>query len=100
MNIKTFSERQYGTSRLANDLIRVRPGQAVEHAERWGRWSFVGRRPSATLIAKGPHVTVEGQVLGTPTLFIDGVVHRGGYDPSALLAALGAKAMIRTRGAR
>jgi len=37
-----------------------------------------------------------GQVLGTPTLFIDGVVHRGGYDPSALLAALGAKAMIRS----
>ena len=28
------------------------------------------------------------QVLGTPTLFIDGVVHRGGYDPPALLAAL------------
>jgi len=26
-------------------------------------------------------------VLGTPTLFIDGVVHRG-YDPPALLAAL------------
>jgi protein-disulfide isomerase len=29
-----------------------------------------------------------GQVLGTPTLFINGVVHRGGYDPPALLAAL------------
>jgi protein-disulfide isomerase len=29
-----------------------------------------------------------GQVLGTPTLFIDGVVHRSGYDPPALLAAL------------
>ena len=29
-----------------------------------------------------------GQVLGTPTLFIDGVVHRGGYDRPALLAAL------------
>ncbi|HEV3292600.1 MAG TPA: DsbA family protein [Streptosporangiaceae bacterium] len=29
-----------------------------------------------------------GQVLGTPTLFIDGVVHRGGYDPPGLLAAL------------
>jgi protein-disulfide isomerase len=28
------------------------------------------------------------QVLGTPTLFIDGVVHRGGYDPPTLLAAL------------
>jgi protein-disulfide isomerase len=30
-----------------------------------------------------------GQVLGTPTLFIDGAVHRGGYDPPTLLAALG-----------
>jgi protein-disulfide isomerase len=29
-----------------------------------------------------------GQVVDTPTLFIDGVVHRGGYDPPALLAAL------------
>jgi protein-disulfide isomerase len=29
-----------------------------------------------------------GQVLGTPTLFIDGVVHRGGYDPATLVAAL------------
>jgi protein-disulfide isomerase len=29
-----------------------------------------------------------GQVLGTPTLFIDGVVHRGGYDQATLLAAL------------
>jgi Na+:H+ antiporter, NhaA family len=29
-----------------------------------------------------------GQVLGTPTLFIDGIVHRRGYDPPTLLAAL------------
>ena len=28
-----------------------------------------------------------GQVVGTPTLFIDGAVHRGGYDPSTLRAA-------------
>ena len=28
------------------------------------------------------------QVLGTSALFIDGVFHRGGYDPPALLAAL------------
>ena len=28
-----------------------------------------------------------GQVIGTPTLFIDGVVHRR-YDPPTLLAAL------------
>ena len=29
-----------------------------------------------------------GEVRGTPTLFIDGVVHRGGYDAAALLEAL------------
>ena len=29
-----------------------------------------------------------GQVLGTPTLFIDGLVHRGGYDAATLLDAL------------
>jgi protein-disulfide isomerase len=29
-----------------------------------------------------------GQVVGTPTLFIDGVVHRGGYDPPTLVTAL------------
>jgi protein-disulfide isomerase len=30
-----------------------------------------------------------GEVQGTPTLFIDGVVHRGGYDAAALLEAFG-----------
>jgi protein-disulfide isomerase len=30
-----------------------------------------------------------GEVLGTPTLFIDGAVHAGGYDAATLLAALG-----------
>ena len=29
-----------------------------------------------------------GQVRGTPTLFIDGIVHRAGYEPPTLLAAL------------
>jgi len=29
-----------------------------------------------------------GQVLGIPTLFIDGIVHHGGYDPPTLLTAL------------
>jgi protein-disulfide isomerase len=32
--------------------------------------------------------TATGEVLGTPTLFIDGVVHRGGYDAAALLEAV------------
>jgi Na+:H+ antiporter, NhaA family len=29
-----------------------------------------------------------GEVWGTPTLFIDGVVHRGGYDAASLIKAL------------
>jgi NhaA family Na+:H+ antiporter len=33
--------------------------------------------------------TASGDVRGTPTLFIDGVVHLGGYDVASLLEALG-----------
>jgi hypothetical protein len=29
-----------------------------------------------------------GEVQGTPTLFIDGVVHRGGHDAATLMEAL------------
>jgi protein-disulfide isomerase len=29
-----------------------------------------------------------GEVLGTPTLFIEGAVHRGGYDAATLVEAL------------
>jgi protein-disulfide isomerase len=29
-----------------------------------------------------------GQVFGTPTLFIDGILYRGGYGPTTLVAAL------------
>jgi anthranilate synthase component 1 len=36
--------------------------ESVEHAGRWGRWSFIGRRPSATLIARGRHLSVEGSL--------------------------------------
>jgi anthranilate synthase component I len=36
--------------------------ESVEHAERWGRWSFIGRRPSATLIARGGRIDVEGRL--------------------------------------
>jgi protein-disulfide isomerase len=32
--------------------------------------------------------TATGEVRGTPTLFIDGIVHRGGYDAASLLEAL------------
>ena len=44
--------------------------ESVEHGERWSRWSFVGRRPAATLIARGDgRVEVTGGRLpaGIPT---------------------------------
>jgi protein-disulfide isomerase len=34
--------------------------------------------------------TASGEVLGTPTLFINGRVHRGSYDPATLAQALAA----------
>ncbi len=50
-------------TRLAGDRSeRAFLLESVEHAERWGRWSFVGRRPSATLIAHGRRISVEGAV--------------------------------------
>ena len=33
--------------------------ESVEHGERWSRWSFVGRRPAATLISRGRQVEVQ-----------------------------------------
>ncbi len=34
--------------------------ESVEHAERWGRFSFLGRDPALTLVARGQHVEFEG----------------------------------------
>ena len=36
--------------------------ESVEHGERWSRWSFVGRNPSATLVARAGRIDVEGRV--------------------------------------
>ncbi|MBO0894323.1 MAG: chorismate-binding protein, partial [Acidimicrobiales bacterium] len=36
--------------------------ESAEHGERWGRFSFVGRRPVATLVARGRHLEVEGRL--------------------------------------
>ena len=36
--------------------------ESVEH-ERWGRWSFVGRRPAATLVSRNGTIAVEGGAL-------------------------------------
>ncbi len=36
--------------------------ESVEHGERWSRWSFVGRRPRTTLVARDGHIEVDGDV--------------------------------------
>jgi anthranilate synthase component 1 len=36
--------------------------ESVEGGERWGRYSFVGRRPLATLTARGVHVATTGRL--------------------------------------
>jgi anthranilate synthase component I len=36
--------------------------ESVEHGERWSRFSFVGRDPSATLVANGRNITVTGHL--------------------------------------
>jgi anthranilate synthase component 1 len=36
--------------------------ESVEGGERWGRYSFVGRNPLATVVAQGHHVTTRGNV--------------------------------------
>ena len=34
--------------------------ESVEHGQRWGRFSFLGRDPAATLVVRGRHVEVDG----------------------------------------
>jgi anthranilate synthase component I len=36
--------------------------ESVEHGERWSRFSFVGRDPSATLVANGLNVSISGHL--------------------------------------
>ena len=45
-------------------VVGDRPGfllESVDH-ERWGRWSFVGRDPLATIVARGRALSVEGRL--------------------------------------
>jgi anthranilate synthase component 1 len=56
-------------------VVGDRPGfllESVDH-ERWGRWSFVGRDPLATIVARGRHLDVTG-TLPAPIPTDDGVL--------------------------
>ncbi|HEX4904610.1 MAG TPA: anthranilate synthase component I [Acidimicrobiales bacterium] len=46
-------------------IVGDEPGfllESVEHGERWGRWSFVGRRPAVTFVARDGTVDVDAAV--------------------------------------
>lgn len=46
-------------------LVGDEPGfllESVEHAGTWGRWSFIGRKPSATLTLSDGRVLVDGPI--------------------------------------
>jgi anthranilate synthase component 1 len=50
-------------------VVGEQPGfllESVEGGERWGRYSFVGRRPLATLVARGRTVTTTGTLILVP----------------------------------
>jgi anthranilate synthase component 1 len=58
--------------------------ESVEHGERWGRFSFIGRDPACTLVVRGNTVTADGPLP-------DGVV----TDQGALVALDGLLAALR-----
>jgi anthranilate synthase component 1 len=46
-------------------IVGDEPGfllESVEHGERWSRWSFMGRRPQATLLLRGGRLEVDGEL--------------------------------------
>jgi protein-disulfide isomerase len=43
-------------------------------------------------LAASAAAVASGEVLGTPTLFIDGVLHQGSYEAPSLLEALAGRA--------
>ncbi len=56
--------------------------ESVEGGERWGRYSFIGRNPLATVTSRGGVVTTEG------TLDLDAVTANGVSGTGGVLAAL------------
>jgi anthranilate synthase component 1 len=56
--------------------------ESVEGGERWGRYSFVGRNPLATLVARGAQVSTDGE------LDLDAFTDGGVSGTGGILAAL------------
>jgi anthranilate synthase component 1 len=65
-------------ARLAASEPRAFLLESVEHAGPWGRWSFIGLRPQATIVAPA----------GSPHLRVDGELPSGVRTDSGILDAL------------
>ena len=53
-------------------IVGDEPGfllESVEHGERWGRWSFIGRRPAVTFVGRNGRVEVDAEV--DPSIRLD-----------------------------
>jgi anthranilate synthase component 1 len=53
-------------------IVGDEPGfllESVEHGERWGRWSFVGRRPAVTLVARNGSIEADANL--DPSIRLD-----------------------------
>ena len=48
--------------------------ESVEHGERWGRFSFVGRDPALVLVARDGHITLQGDAPAVPIPTDEGVL--------------------------
>jgi protein-disulfide isomerase len=74
---------------LDDDDLRMYAGELALDVSRFERDRF-SREVLARVGRDRASGEASGEVLGTPTLFIDGVVHRGGYDTETLLQAVAA----------
>ncbi|MHB8669592.1 MAG: hypothetical protein ACYDAD_03380 [Acidimicrobiales bacterium] len=82
-------------------LVGDEPGfllESVEHGERWSRFSFIGCRPSATIVARRGRLEVDGPLPdGTPRSRCPG---GAGRDPRRLPFPFAARASPAARGHR
>jgi protein-disulfide isomerase len=72
---------------LEDDDLRGYAGELGLDAARFGL-DWIGEPVREHIVRDVRGALASGEVQGTPTLFIDGVVHRGAYDVESLLAAL------------
>jgi hypothetical protein len=83
-------EYEPALERVDKTVDHVRgPAAAVGHRP-WARRRTVQPRTGRVDVSAGTWKSgmASGEVRGTPTLFIDGAVHRGAYDAATLLEAL------------